>query len=264
LRIAVIGFGAVGRELVRLLSERKEEVQIAAVLRRSSTAEHERDELERGINWVRSAEALLQVRPELVVECAGHEAVGAFGPQILGTGAELLLASVGALADTEVERSLRAAASAGGGRVLVPSGAVGALDALAAARETGLDTVLYRGTKSPRAWRGAFPDHLLEASGTQLLFSGTAREAALRFPRNANVAAAIALAGIGFDATRVELVAQQGQAENQHEVFAEGPFGSLKVSVRSRVTPTNPRTSVLTAGSLAKGVLNRRVVLAFA
>lgn len=263
LRVAIIGFGAIGRELVRLLGSCKDEVQITAVLRRSpSTAKGYAEGIKADI-WVQSIDALLRGRPELVVECAGHEAVGTYGPSILSTGAELLVASVGALADFEVERSLRAAALNSRGRILIPSGAAGALDALASARNCGLSTVIYRGTKSFAAWRGVLPDRLPDAPRTLLFFSGTAREAALRFPRNANVAAAIALAGLGFDATQVELIAQEDLVENQHEIFAEGEFGSLKFRVRNRVAATNPRTSVLTAGSLAKGVLNRRVVVAF-
>ncbi len=87
-------------------------------------------------------------------------------------------------------------------------------------------------------------------------FCGNAREAALQFPQNANVAAAIALAGIGFEKTEVSLNADPSVSMNQHSVIGEGAFGCAEMRIAAKALPGNPKTSWLGALSLARAVLN--------
>jgi len=263
-RVGIIGAGSIGSELVRILAEFPTDVTITAVLRHTTHNRSDVGTVFRQISLVTSIADLMQSAPDVVVECAGHAAVATLGPGVLRSGSDLMLASVGALAQPEVEQALRESATSSGAKILIPSGAIGALDALASARISGLTRVVYRGTKPPQAWRGAIPEAVLERcsrSDSVQIFAGTAREAALRFPRNANVAAAVALAGLGFDATTVELMSQRTLTANQHEVMAEGAFGSCHLVMRARVSSANPRTSMLAAGSLAKCLLNRRALL---
>ena len=95
-------------------------------------------------------------------------------------------------------------------------------------------------------------------------FAGNARDAALRFPQNANVAASVALAGAGFEATQVELVADPAATGNRHRIMAEGAFGAFEFSVMGRVLPDNPKTSMLAPFSLARSVLDLRACVALA
>ena len=90
-----------------------------------------------------------------------------------------------------------------------------------------------------------------------MLYNGTAREAALLYPQNANVAAAVALAGLGFDATEVELVADPDAPGNVHEIEAEGAAGTLRhQACRASRRARNPKTSALAALSVARALLN--------
>ena len=91
-----------------------------------------------------------------------------------------------------------------------------------------------------------------------------ARDAARRFPQNANVAAAVAIAGVGFEATRVTLVADPRATGNRHRIVAHGGFGLIDVTVEGRVLPDNPKSSVLAPHSLAHAVLNRAASIALA
>lgn len=90
-----------------------------------------------------------------------------------------------------------------------------------------------------------------------VFFHGSAREAASRFPANANVAAISALAGIGFDRTHVELIADPTIAENCHHLSAQGDFGVLNVTVENRPLTNNPKSSELAALSLVRLIENR-------
>jgi aspartate dehydrogenase len=204
--------------------------------------------------------------PRLVVECAGHGAVQAHGAAALQRGMDLLVISVGALADASLETRLRETAESTGARLLLPAGAVGGIDLLASARLAGLDHVRYTSRKPPSAWRGTAAERRvrLEAlAEAAVLFEGTARAAAQQYPQNANVAAAIALAGVGFDATEVLLTADPAATGNEHLIEAEGAFGRASVHVAGKPLPGNPKTSWLAALSLARAVLNEaaRVVI---
>ena len=87
-------------------------------------------------------------------------------------------------------------------------------------------------------------------------FSGSARNAALEYPKNANVAASVALAGIGFDETTVELIADPDVTRNVHEVIAEGDFGCCEFRIEGQSLPDNPRSSAITAMSVVREILN--------
>lgn len=196
-------------------------------------------------------------RPDLVVECAGHAAIESHVLPALAAGLHCALVSVGALSAPGLVERLDQAARAGATQVHLLSGAIGAIDALAAARIGGLDAVRYTGRKPPRAWKGTPADQVCDldtVSQATPIFEGTAREAAARFPKNANVAATVALAGLGLDATRVTLVADPDVNQNVHELQAEGVFGRLALTLHGRPLAANPKTSALTVYSVVRAV----------
>ena len=109
------------------------------------------------------------------------------------------------------------------------------------------------------AWRGSPAERLVDLgklSERTVLYTGTAGEAALLYPQNANVAAAVALAGLGFDATQVELVADPDAPGNVHEIEAESAAGRFAIQLQGKPSRTNPKTSALTAFSIARALRN--------
>lgn len=97
-----------------------------------------------------------------------------------------------------------AAAEEHGSQILVPSGTLGAIDALAAASVLSLEGVTHRVVKPPSAWAGTPAEGLVRLDAltqAEVFFEGSARDVARRFPSNGNVAAITALAGIGLDRT---------------------------------------------------------------
>ena len=257
LRVGLIGDGGISRSIRSTLARMPEvSIEIRAVLaRRTGTGP---------IPVVTSLAALLAEQLDVVVECASHEAVASYGTAVLRAGVPLLVVSIGSLSDAPLYEALRAAAVHGRSRIVLPAGAIGGIDALAAARLGGLTRVHYRGRKPPLAWRGTPAERLLDlaaVSEPQTFYRGNAREAARLYPRNANVAATIALAGLGFDRTEVELVADPATRHNVHELSFDGADGQFNAQIRGVPSAENAKTSMLTARSVARMLINLRTTV---
>lgn len=261
--VGLIGYGGIAQDVVAALGQAGGGVQFVGALCRPGRAAKACAALP-GIAIVEALDALLARGPKLVAEVAGQSAVAEYGPDILRRGVDLLVISIGALAEPKVLESLKAAAGAGGGRVLLPAGAIGGIDAIAAMRLGGLNAVRYRSRKPPPAWRGSPAENVADLDGLTeptVLYRGTAGEAALLYPQNANVAAALALAGLGFDATEVELVADPDAPGNVHEIEAEGAAGRFAIQLQGKPSRTNPKTSALAALSVARALVNLQAAL---
>ncbi len=257
MKIAIIGTGAIARYVRMALAATPH--TISAFLVRP---ERVPEAPERFVGSV----AGLPDELELVIECAGHGALRDHGAAVLERGLDLVSVSVGALADNDLSDALEEAAARGNARLHLASGAIGALDCLQAARVGTLERVTYVGRKPPKGWKGSPAESVtnLDAlqSGAVTHFLGSARDAALQYPRNANVAAAVALAGLGFDRTEVRLIADADTFENVHEIQAQGDFGAFQFRIGGRSLPGNPRSSALAAMSVVAKLdqMSRRVV----
>src|SRR5580693_7483100 len=255
--IGLIGYGGIAQDVIAALREAGG-AKVVGVLCRPGRAAKARAALG-DVVVVESLAELLALRPEIVAEVAGQQAVAEHGPEVLRRGFDLLVISVGALADAALLARLKAAAVEGHSRLLLPAGAIGGIDAIAAMRVGGLTTVRYRSRKPPAAWRGSPAEKVADLdklTSRTVLYRGHAGEAALRYPQNANVAAAVALAGLGFENTEVELVADPEAPGNVHEIEAEGAAGKFAISLQGRPSKTNPKTSMLTALSVARALIN--------
>lgn len=248
----MIGNGAIGGEIARALAGGGiPGLELVAIMTRGRPAA-----LPAGIAWAGNLEALLALQPELVVEAAGVDALRMAGEAVLKAGADLLLMSAAALADARFDSALRVAAAAGRARILVPSGAIAGLDAVSAACRDGLERVVMTQRKPPAALLPAAEAATLTVP--QVLSEGTARDAALKFPRNSNIAAALALAGPGFDRVLVRVVADPAVTRNTVELEAEGAFGCLRLTLENVPSAATPKTSALAALS-ALACLGRQV-----
>lgn len=255
MRLGLIGFGNIARSLLELTGDGA--VSDVVVLCRPGRVP---DGWETGPSFVTCVEDLIAQRPDLVVECAGHEAVAAYGPTVLGQGIDLIVASLGALADRGIEQALARASETGGGRLIRPSGAIGGLDMLGTLARAGPVTVDYTGTKPPRAWEGSPAERLLDLDNVQVatpFFTGTARAAAQSFPKNANVVAALALTGVGFDAVQVTLVADPAAQGNRHAYRVTSALGQARFEIEAPASG-NARTSLTTVYSLLNAILGHR------
>lgn len=246
--IALIGLGGIAADVLRALRD-DTAVRVAQVLVRPERRRDAQREVPPEVQVIDSL-AGLSDEVTLVVETAGHGAVAEHGAEVLRLGRDFGVISSGALADDALRDRLVAQARRAGRRLLVFNGAVGALDAVASARAAGLTALRYSGIKPARAWAGtpaqdAFDlDALTEPT---VVFEGSAREVALTYPRNANVAATLALAGAGMDETQVRLIADPAATTNRHIVEGTSSLGGFRFETEALPSPTNPKTSASTA-----------------
>lgn len=246
LTIGLIGYGAIGRSVQAIVAG-STHCKLAAILTRSPVQDAA------GVPVVHALEQLLGLQCNVVIECAGQAALRSYAVGVLESGSDLVVASVGALVEDGLRRDVVGAAARGGSVVRIPSGAMVGIDGLAAARLVGLDTVTYCGTMPPHALKNFESAAPIESS--TLVFDGTAREAVSRFPKNANLTGTIALAGLGFDATRVQLVLDPQATANVHELTASGAFGSFHVKVcGNRISESSPSSRIV-PGSLVQAAL---------
>jgi aspartate dehydrogenase len=250
-RVAIAGFGAIGKVVAQHLDRGIEGLALAAVSARDAA---------RAAAAIAGFARPLPVLPlarlgeeaDIVVECAPAAVLRDIAEPALAHGRLVLVLSCGALLDNF---DLVDLARRHGGRILVPSGALLGLDAVVAAAEGGISRVHMITRKPPRGLAGA---PYLEANAIAVtglsepkrVFAGTAREAARGFPANVNVAAALALAGIGPDRTTIEIWADPSLTRNVHRIEVEAKAARLSMHIENVPSPENPRTGRLTALSV--------------
>ena len=249
--LGMIGQGAIAR--IALETLRKCQASVAndvIILTREGASDLRLPDC--GTRSVDQVEALIEARPQLICEAAGHDAVRAYGEAVLKAGIDFIITSIGALGDEALHERLQAGAVSSGARLILATGAIGGLDILSAAKLSGLTSVTYTARKPPSAWGLA---HRASAE-IFTLYDGPAREAVMAFPKNANVAAAVALAGIGFEATRVRLLADPGITRNIHEIQFASAAADVRIEIIGHAAPDNPKTSLTTGFSLARAILD--------
>lgn len=186
----------------------------------------------------------------LVIEAASHEAVEHFGPMILGKGKDLMVLSIGAFNNDALFDKLKELTKVHSSHLYLPSGAIAGIDGLKSANVANLDKVELTTIKSIPSLEGAEYIHkkginLYELKEAEVIYEGSAREAVKQFPKNVNVAAAVSLAGIGFDKTTVKIIADPGATRNHHYLSVSGRFGSFSVKLKNFPAISNPKTSYL-------------------
>jgi aspartate dehydrogenase len=253
LRVAFLGFGAINQRVLSLLRTRASAVEIvAAIVRKSQIAEV----ADHGLIAITKAARLhtLLPRPDMIIEAAGRDAVAEWGTSALCAADRFVVSSTSALTDDVLLRDLIDTARKHGSQLVISPGAIAGVDGLAAASRLGLEEVRHRIVKPPESWAAASKNYIPEADGGKpiTIFLGSAREAATRFPLNANVAVTSALSGIGLDKTLVELVSDSSINANRHEVNAKGAFGQFTIQMENRPLKANAKSSELAALALVR------------
>jgi aspartate dehydrogenase len=248
LNVAVAGFGAIGKVVAERLDRGIDGLILVAVSARNiARAEAAMAGFARPVPVVPLAR-LAESEADIVVECAPAAVLREITEPAVAAGRTLITLSCGALLDNF---DLVELARRHGGRILVPSGALLGLDAVQAASEGGIARVHMITRKPPNGLDGApyLVAHAIEVLGIaapRCVFTGSAREAARGFPANVNVAAALALAGIGPDRTTIEIWADPAVDRNIHRIEVEAEAARLSMQIENVPSLENPKTGRLT------------------
>lgn len=260
IRVGLIGFGTIGLPFARAVrSGEAGRTELSAVLVRGRSLEQARAEVPQGCLVTTDPEAFFAAETDLVIECAGQEVVRNFGERVLVSDRDLMVLSAGALASDELRERLVAAAVAHSTRVLVPSGAIVCLDGIGAAAVGEVEEITHITRKPPEAWKGTSAEQVVDLdrlTEPYLLYEGTPRESARLYPSNVNVQTAVALAGVGLDRTRVQVMADPTVDKNTHELRIRGEVGSIHVLLQNVPSPGNPKTGIITAKAVIRAVRN--------
>jgi aspartate dehydrogenase len=252
-RVGIIGCGAIGTTLAKAIDSgvinNAELVAVFDLI--SDQVENLVDRLKNKPKKYREFDAFLRNSgAEIVVEAASQEAVKIYSERVITSGMDILIISAGALLDEEFLNRIIEVAKKHRRQVLVPSGAIGGLDAVKAAKIEGLERVVLTIRKNPESLKDSSHFQSIVKDPNDLkkfkvIFQGCANDAVKLFPANANVSAALSLAGIGGQNTVVNIIADPAITMNIHEIDIKGKFGRIKIQLENYKHPSNPKTSYL-------------------
>lgn len=264
LKLAQIGFGGIGLTVAEILAE-DEDIEYVACAARP----HQADAIAKHLSdvpIVGDPAGLIAAKPDLVVECASHKALLEYGAPVLEAGIDLVAVSVGALSNQNERLLLIAAAEKGDAALEIPAGGIGGLDVVAAARHAGIKRLAYITRKAPNLWKGTPAEDMVDLDQVTepvMFFDETAAEGARLFEEKLNVAATLAMAGVGFERTRVQLWADPAHLRSTHIIELDAASGTMRIELENTVTSVNGKSSWLTASSIAQAVKRRRARFRF-
>lgn len=263
LKVGIAGLGAIGMKVARALDGGTfERLSLAAVSARDI------DRATQRVSDFRRPPRVVDIcnlpnHSDIVLECAPAAVFEELARATIVAGRIFMPLSVGALLD---RMDLVDQAKATGARIVVPTGALIGLDTVRAMAVGQIFEVRLETRKPPAGLAGApyLVENRIDIDGlTEALcvFSGTAREAARAFPANVNVAAALALAGLGPDRTTIEVWADPAMTRNQQTVTISSDSGEATMTIRNIPSDENPRTGRITANSAIAALLRFEATL---
>lgn len=252
-KVAIAGFGAIGKVLARRLTDGSMpgfELAVIGARDPARTSAAVEKTLNRPVPVVLSTE--LAGKADVLLECVPTAAFRSVVEPALRSGMTVITVSGAALLE---QMDVVEAAKAGGGQLILATGAIVGLDAMRAARLGKIVSVKMVTRKPPKSLATAKQvvedgKDLFKLTAPELLFKGTAREGARRFPANVNVAAAIALASAGPDRTELEIWTDPAVERNTHRVIVEADTARIEVAIANVPSDENPGTGRITALSM--------------
>ncbi|MFG6120189.1 aspartate dehydrogenase [Thalassobacillus sp. B23F22_16] len=256
LKVGLIGYGSIGKDVTKYIKDGKVEgVTVSLILLRNKETYNNLPAND--ILHTDNEEEFFNSDLDIIVECAGHQAVYQYAVRSLSSGSHFITVSVGAFADEELLNSVREAALKHNRKLILPSAAIGGLDRIAASTFQQIEEVKLITRKPPEAWRGTIAEDKVDLDNIveeHIIYEGTAREAAKLFPQSTNVSAAISLAGIGFEKTKVQVLVDPKVTSNTHKIVAKGFFGEVELTIQNTPSANNPKSGYIVAMSICKAL----------
>ena len=250
-KIGLIGFGAIGQEIYKKISKGiVAGYNIVGIFSDDISTKKITKDIK-----CNSFVMLLKKKPTIIIEAAGVLACKDYAEKILNNNIDFICLSVCAFADKNFFKKILFLSKKVKSKIYIPTGAIAGLDAIAAASlSKEIKSVKLIQRKPPKALLTvAKAKHLKKP---KILFNKSARRVCKEFPKNSNIAATLSICGIGFDKTKVIIIADPKIKKNIAEIFAIGKFGKLKIILENNPS-INPKTSRLAAMSIILSLKKR-------
>ena len=249
MKLGIIGCGAIGNDVAKAADKMQDIEKIFLFDKKEEASNKLCKSLNKG--EIKPVKDFLK-EVDVVFEAASQSAVEEYGEQIINAGKNLVIMSVGSLLDEKFRKRIEKTAKEKNCKIYLPSGAVCGIDGVLSASVDFIDEVTLVTTKPSESLDKKFIRRTV-------VFEGNARDAVKKFPMNINVAASLALAGVGFDKTKVKIVADPVATRINHKILAHGKFGRLRAEVENMPNPNNPKSSYmasLSAIATLKKIIN--------
>lgn len=258
LKAGIIGYGTLGKSIAELIqSNQAGNVDLKTILVRSPTSTTET--FQHNFTITTDVESFFNQDLDIIIEAAGHQALQLYGEKVLSNGSNLMILSVGALANNDFNEKLQIAAKENKKQIFIPSAAIAGLDRIAAGVLGEIEEISLITRKPVKSWYGTIAEEKVDLNTLTepyCIYDGNARDAAKLFPESVNVSAALSIAGIGFEKTKVKVYADPTIQSNSHTIKAKGFFGEVETSVQNIPFKQNPKSSPIVAMSVAKVLKN--------
>jgi aspartate dehydrogenase len=248
MRLGIIGCGAIGTDVAKAADTMEDIEKIYLHDINHAASEKLCSQMKKAA--IQPVEDFL-IDVDVVFEAASQQAVTQYAAMVLEAGKDIIIMSIGSLFNDTLRKKLENTARKKHRKIYLPSGAVCGIDGVLAASIEKLDSVTLVTTKPPASLGKSVEERTV-------IFKGNARDAVRQFPKNINVAACLSLAGVGFDETKVEIVADPVETRISHKILAHGRFGRLRAEVENMPNPNNPQSSYM--ASLSAIATLRRVL----
>ena len=251
-KIGLIGFGSIGKEIYKKISKQfSKDYKVVGIFS---------DDLDKNkiINNLKclTFEDLIKKKPNIIIEAASVEASQNYTERILKNKIDFICLSVCCFANKNFFRKIFFLTKKLKNKVYIPTGAISGLDAISSASlSKELKNVKLIQRKPPKALLSNLESRKIKRE--KILLESTARKICKKFPKNSNIAATLSICGLGFDKTKVIVIADPKVKKNIAEIEASGKFGKLKVILENNPT-SNPKTSRLTAMSVILSLDKRK------
>jgi aspartate dehydrogenase len=265
IKVGIVGCGTIGGELAAACAGRlRDSMELIGICDQDAKRAESLNALLKDKARVLKLDELVK-KSDLIVEAASASASAPILKKAIKSKKDIMIMSVGGLIGNE---GLLEEADKAGINVYLPSGAICGIDGLKSGRAGRIDSVTLTTRKPPKGLDGApyikrKNIKLADIKNETVIFAGSAKEAIAGFPQNVNVCAALSLAGIGAEKTRVKIVTSPEYTKNVHEVEITGDFGRISARTENMPSPSNPKTSRLAAlsaiATLEGAVKNVRV-----
>lgn len=249
LKIGFIGCGAIGSRLAKSVQhDLKEKCVISGLY---DLAPQKPIALAKRLglssSLIKKSLAELIRSSDFIVEAIASNETTKIIQQVVGAHKGILIMSVGKVLD--IPHLFRLAEKTKT-TVLIPSGAIAGLDVIKAVGANNITRISLTTRKPPSSLSQT--DHLSQKGifinkikNETVIFDGSVDRSIALFPRNINVAAALALASGARKKIRVRIITSPKFRLNSHEITVEGKFGSLSTHTHNLPCPDNPKTSYL-------------------